>query len=317
MTNRVFRAVSLSLLMGSAASAPVPAAAGVSPSPDGTLEPCANVPAACGERIAFVSNRDGDLEIYSVKADGTGLARLTDKPGLDDEPAWSPDGRRIAFVSTRDGFHEIYVMDADGANVVRRTFFASYSQGPAWSPDGTRIAFSALTNGSMNLWVVSADADGSPPRPLFEAPGWDAQPAWSPDGSRLVLVSDWSAYDFVWDIYLLNADGSGFAALTGDIFDFVDYLAPSWSPNGAQIALAITVRVGTNDYVADLGVMDANGTGLTPLIAAVPFTTSSWSPDGQRIAFTSGSDATRDISWVKADGSDNGLIVDHRSKIGI
>ena len=64
-----------------------------------------------------------------------------------------------------------------------------------------------------------------------------------------------------------------------------------------------------NDYVTTLGVMNSDGSGLTPLISAVTWTTSSWSPDGQRIAFTSGSEDARDISWVKADGSAKGLIV--------
>ena len=55
--------------------------------------------------------------------------------------------------------------------------------------------------------------------------------------------------------------------------------------------------------------MNSDGSGLTPLIAAVNGTTSSWSLDGQRIAFTSVSGTTRDISWVMADGSAQGLIV--------
>ena len=163
--------------------------------------------------------------------------------GNDDEPAWSPDGQRIAFVSARSGSGEIYVMNADGSNVVQRTFSGGYSEDPAWSPDGTKIAYATLSNGSANLWVVSPDAGGRPTL-LFAAPGWDAQPAWSPDGARLALVSDWYAYDFVYDIYLIDADGSGFTALTGDIFDHIDYVRPSWSPSGAKLAVGITERVG-------------------------------------------------------------------------
>ena len=73
-----------------------------------------------GDRIAFVSERDGNAELYTIEADGSGLRRLTDDFALDDRPAWSPDGRRIAFSSTRQprttrpGLERVYVMEADG-----------------------------------------------------------------------------------------------------------------------------------------------------------------------------------------------------------
>src|SRR3989442_10169060 len=85
-------------------------------------------------RIAFVSNRDGNTEIYVKNADGTGLTRLTNNPAVDDYPAWSPDGSRIAFTSTRDGHYNIYVMNADGTGVTRLTTStcAVGSQAPPW-----------------------------------------------------------------------------------------------------------------------------------------------------------------------------------------
>ena len=74
--------------------------------------------AACGDGgaairdIAFVSNRDGNLEIYAVGAGGYNLANLSSSPYSDLAPAWSPDGKKIAFQSTRDGQSEVYVMQA-------------------------------------------------------------------------------------------------------------------------------------------------------------------------------------------------------------
>ncbi len=67
-----------------------------------------------GGYIAFTSDRDGNNEIYVMKADGSEQTRLTNNPASDLYPAWSPDGTRIAFVSDRDGNYEIYVMKADG-----------------------------------------------------------------------------------------------------------------------------------------------------------------------------------------------------------
>ena len=152
--------------------------------------------------IVFVSTRDGNPEIYSVRADGSNVTRLTNHPANDDAPVWSPDRKRIAFASDRDGSPEIYVMNADGTNVVRRTFSGSYSGNPCWSPDGTRIVYSRLSNGSANIWAVSPDS--GPETLLVQQIGYEDHPALSPDGTRLAIMSDWWAFDFVWDIFIAN-----------------------------------------------------------------------------------------------------------------
>ncbi len=64
-----------------------------------------------GKRIAFVSNRTGNYEIYLMNADGSTIKNLTNNAAQDTSPTWSPDGKKIAFVSTRDGGSDIYVME--------------------------------------------------------------------------------------------------------------------------------------------------------------------------------------------------------------
>lgn len=68
-------------------------------------------------KIAFTSDRDGNSEIYVMNSDGSGQVRLTNNPGVDDFPSWSPDGNRIAFVSQDiSGEFFIKVMNSDGSD---------------------------------------------------------------------------------------------------------------------------------------------------------------------------------------------------------
>jgi TolB protein len=68
-----------------------------------------------GRKIAFVSDRNGNSEVYVMNAKGNGQRNLTRNPAFDADPAWSPDGRKIAFASKRDGEYGIYVMNVDGS----------------------------------------------------------------------------------------------------------------------------------------------------------------------------------------------------------
>ncbi len=87
-----------------------------------------------GRKIVFVSDRDGNLEIYVINADGSGRRNLTRQPGHDSDPAWSPDGRKIAFTTKREGNFEIYVMNADGSGQRNLTHNPAPDRFPVWSP---------------------------------------------------------------------------------------------------------------------------------------------------------------------------------------
>ncbi|MBA2734320.1 MAG: PD40 domain-containing protein, partial [Acidobacteria bacterium] len=112
--------------------------------------------------IVFVSNRDGNTEIYRMNPDGSGTRRLTYKdPAVDGDPRLSPDGRRIAFTTNRDGNAEIYVMNADGSSPTRLTNNPGEDSHPYWSPDGSRIIFARVTPAGrifeFSLLIMSAD----------------------------------------------------------------------------------------------------------------------------------------------------------------
>jgi len=81
-----------------------------------TTNPNDTAPSGSGNRIAFMSDQDGNWEVYAVGIDGSGLKRLTNNAARDGLPTWSPDAKSIAFVSDRSGAWAIWVMNADGSN---------------------------------------------------------------------------------------------------------------------------------------------------------------------------------------------------------
>jgi dipeptidyl aminopeptidase/acylaminoacyl peptidase len=86
-------------------------------------------------RIAFVSDRDGNYEVYLMHEDGTEQVNLTHNPACENYAAWSPNGSKLLFPSMRDGNSEIYVMNADGSsprNLTQQP--GSRNSYPAWKP---------------------------------------------------------------------------------------------------------------------------------------------------------------------------------------
>jgi TolB protein len=105
-----------------------------------TEDPEDTAPAVYGNRIAFMSNRDGTWEIYVMGIDGTGLKRLTNNAANDGLPTWSPDGRTIAFVSNQGGAWSVWTMNPDGSN--RRKLFAIGGEGLRFDWQHERISWS-------------------------------------------------------------------------------------------------------------------------------------------------------------------------------
>ncbi len=140
-----------------------------------------------GKRLAWVSTRDKNQEIYVMDADGKNIKRLTSDPALDNNPSWSPDSKRIAFCSGRKGNLDIWVMNADGSDVRQLTTDPKMDYWPVWSPDGKRIAFTSNRSGNYDIWVMNAD--GSEQRNLTQHPAQDNYAAWSPDSKQLAFIS--------------------------------------------------------------------------------------------------------------------------------
>jgi len=295
-----------------------------------TQAPTSTPSAPATGRLAFAYNPTGEetpldgasmpnYEIYLVNADGSDLTRLTNDPGADGSPAWSPDGRRIAFsrasvegdIESSEAF--IYVMNADGTGEAR------LAEGllPTWSPDGSRIAFISGDDTEWDVYVMNADGSGQTKltagdgTDVFGEPmvGFKPNP-WSPDGKQLAFnrttflgpgETEGQVKTSV-QIYVVNPDGSGQKSLT----DTEGFFA-GWSPDGKKVLFLSTMGADNEEERLELRVVGADGSGEKPLLELPgenPQGFPVWSPDGTRIAFTADRGGKDVIYVMNADGSD-------------
>ena len=267
-----------------------------------SLATLADFPPLVGQ-IAFTSTRDGSYSIYVVAADRSSLRRLA--TGVN--PAWSFDGRQIAFNGPDpykglgciddDGLGPsippedppIFVINADGSEERQLPL---RGVGPTWSPDGRQLAY------STDRGIYVANSDGSNPRQLvssdFPLPGETmGGPAWSPDGKRIAFLRA-HCYDAPYQLFVVNADGSGIRALAP--YDpKLGSFAPQewsarWSPDGSMLASETLFITGPGLTIGIANADGSNGRTLTTLIQFAR--TPDWSPDGRILSYTGGSFAS-------------------------
>ncbi|HEY7970813.1 MAG TPA: hypothetical protein VID95_12515 [Candidatus Limnocylindrales bacterium] len=200
-----------------------------------------------GRSIAYTGSVGPDhFDIWTMHADGSGVARVTGNDFNGFRPVWSPDGTKILFTGFDEG---LLVVNKDGSGQKK---LADGNMG-TWSPDGMRIAYGGGTT-SDDIYVMNADA--SKPLDLTNTPGNDDLPAWSPDGKQIAFSSDRSGNG---DIYVMSSDGSKLVRLTSDA-DVEGW--PAWSPDGRFIAYE---RRATPDALGDIWVMNADGSNTRDL----------------------------------------------------
>jgi len=193
-----------------------------------------------GARIAFVSNRDGNAEIYAMDADGSHVTRLTSDPQLDGHPVFTPDGQAILFQSQRTGGKlQIFAMNADGTGVKQLTQ-DSVSLAPAVSPDGRTIAYVSLRNKNYDIWLMNRD--GSNQRQFTRSPQWrESEPRFLKDGTLAYLVERQEGGRTVQQVMKADLPTGQVTALSGtDLALFSFAVAPA----GDLLALVVNAEPG-------------------------------------------------------------------------
>jgi len=242
-------------------------------------------------QLAFISNGDGNKEIYICDFDGYKPKRFTHNKSITLSPSWSSDGKWMAYTSYVKGQPDLYIrhiIDKRGTIVSKEGLNSS----PAWVPGRFALAASMSFSGDPEIYLLTGN--GKIIRRLTHSRGIDVSPAWSPDGKKMAFVSKRSGTP---QIHIMDLDSGRVKRLT---FQGKYNTQPEWSPKGGKIAYSAMENGETNIYIVDtegnhpVQLTHGNGNNESP----------SWSPDGSLITFSSTREGPARIYMMNAFGTD-------------
>ena len=292
---------------------------------------------------------DGAEVVYSMRGtlwrqrvDGDEAMQLTDGPGYDYQPDWSPDGRWVAYSSYTGTAIQLRVLDlSSGVSRVVRDDGAVNVE-PRWSPDGRHLAWvSTAHEGRFHIFVagwqggalatprrVSEDRDSGLPRYYYSRVDHYLSPAWSPDGRELLVVSNRGRLWGTGGLWRLPVDTSGTpraAAMQLVLDEETMWKArPDWSRDGRIVYASYAGRQWHQIWlVPDTPRRDASRADEPQTLGGEPFQLTygdwdainpRWSPDGRRIAFVSNERGNPILHVLDATGGSRRTVVAARKR---
>lgn len=269
-----------------------------------------------GSKLAFVSGRDGNREIYTVDLvwmdgytqwEGRNLTNITQSSNNDWTPRFSPNGNKIIYFTyfPENDNYDIFIMNEDGSRKRNITNTSYYEKYPQFSPDGSFVIYQAWRQGKMEIFFSNL-LDQNNINISRNASSHDIMPhgnAVSPDGQRVIFTSE---RDGNRNIYIMNTDGTNQTQLTSHLAN--DY-EPAFSPDGLSI-----IFTSERDGNKEIYIMNNEGKNMANLSNN---SADDWNPryypDNRKIVFQSLRDGPKnwEIYMMKLDGSRQVNLTNH------
>ena len=241
-------------------------------------------------RIAFVSKKNSQADIYTINYDGSEMKNVTNHKSIVIGPRWSPDGRYLAFTSYRDGRPEGYVRDLKNGTDKKVASFEGLNLCGSFSPDGNKLLLTLSKEGNEEIYVLEIGTMKL--KRITQNYSIDVSPTWSPDGKKIAFVSNRSGSP---QIFIMDADGNNTKRIT---FEGNYNTSPSWSPRGGRIAYEGRVNGKFQIFSIDEG-----GNNLLQLtFDNAKNEYPSWSPSGRQIVYSSKINSKNKICIMNANG---------------
>jgi Tol biopolymer transport system component len=263
---------------------------------------------------AFTSDQNGNSDIYTVHADGSGLTNITNRPGSDSNPFWSPDGKRIAFEREQNGFTQIYLMDADGSNITQLTNDKTHHSLPInidgisnpWSPDGDKLFFLQWESGAETSTLYAIDIHGENKVRFANGNILSNGLSWSPNGKYVGYVLNESpTLDATFEpgIYVVDSTGSNVITV-GELVPEHETLHSQYYWSKSESSLLFTahrhLNEGKDRFIAyEASLVNAQ---LTERATSSEYMEDWW----EGTSFVRGPGA-ESLTWLRADGTFNTL----------